>query len=330
MSKNDFSQVLIMEVAPYNTTVLISGERGTGKELVARAIHQNSPRRKKPFIDVNCAAIPKELIESELFGYEQGAHSTATKEYEGKFEQADGGTIFFDEISDMDSGMQAKVLRVLEEREITRLGGKDKIRVDIRVIAATNKNLDKAIEADTFRKDLLDRINVFPISVPSLRERSEEIPLLARCFIDGFCDDQKKLKKKITSEAMKLLKTYSWPGNVRELKNLMERLVIAVDSPTIQEDDILPIMKCGNGADSSHKQSDTLDEIREKHYDPVELGKRLKTARADIGLTQLAVAEKLGLHRPAISQIESGRRKVDSIELKKLASLYKKPVSYFL
>jgi len=321
----------IMKVAPYNTTVLITGESGTGKESVARGIHKNSPRRKKLFVPVNCAGIPSEIIESELFGHEKGAFTGAVARRIGKFEQANGGTIFLDEVGDMSLAVQAKVLRFLEEREFERIGGKETIRVDVRIISATNKTLQEEISAGNFREDLFYRLKGYPIRVPPLRERTWEIPLLARHFIDKFCYEQKKPKKEITPEAMKFLILYSWPGNVRELRNYMERLVIQTeDYPTIQEYDIWPIIISESNTNSSDEQSDSLDEAEKGSINQIELGKRLKYARDDFGLTQEEVAKALNLHRPAISQIESGKRKVNSLELARLARLYKKQISDLL
>jgi two-component system nitrogen regulation response regulator NtrX len=228
----------IQQVAPTSSTVLIIGENGTGKELVARAIHRNSRRSKQPFIQVNCAAIPDDLIESELFGHEKGAFTGAIASVKGKFEQADKGTIFLDEIGDMSLRTQSKVLRVLEEKDFTRIGGRDIIQVDLRVIAATNKDLNVEVQEERFREDLFYRLNVIPIHVPSLRERPEDIPLLADYFTSRFCKENGKREKKISQEAMELLQTYKWPGNVRELKNLIERLVIMVPSNNIKASDL--------------------------------------------------------------------------------------------
>jgi len=228
----------IQQVAPTNSRVLIMGENGTGKELVARAIHRNSGRSNQPFIQVNCAAIPDELIESELFGHERGAFTGAIASTQGKFQQADGGTVLLDEIGDMSLRTQSKVLRVLEEHEFTRVGGRDAIKVDVRVIAATNKNLSEEVQKGGFREDLFYRLNVIPIHVPPLRERVEDIPLLATYFLTQFCRENGKRKKSLSQEAMKLLQAYRWPGNVRELKNIIERLVIMVPSDTIEASDM--------------------------------------------------------------------------------------------
>jgi two-component system nitrogen regulation response regulator NtrX len=224
--------------APTNAWIMITGENGTGKELVARTIHQMSHRADKPIIDVNCAAIPDELIESELFGHEKGAFTGATSKKRGKFEVANGGTIFLDEIGDMSLKTQAKILRILQEQKFERVGGTRTITVDVRVIAASNKDLEKEIQKETFRDDLYYRINVIPIEVPRLRDRADDIPLLVGTFLkefhkDGYCDF-----KTMMPEAVEHLKAYPWPGNVRELKNLVERLAIMTESEVIGEQDI--------------------------------------------------------------------------------------------
>jgi two-component system nitrogen regulation response regulator NtrX len=220
-------------VAPTNASVLITGDNGTGKELVARSIHCFSQRRDKPFVEVNCAAIPEELIESELFGHEKGAFTGAVAQKKGKFDMADNGTIFLDEIGDMSLKTQAKVLRILQERKFERVGGMRPVEVDVRVIAATNKLLDNEIRAGNFREDLFYRLNVVPFRVPSLRERRDDIPLLVEHFLDTFCRREGRERKIILPEAMAMMKNYEWPGNVRELKNIIERLVIMTPGGTI-------------------------------------------------------------------------------------------------
>jgi two-component system nitrogen regulation response regulator NtrX len=232
----------IMKAAPSRGRVLIFGENGTGKELVAAAIHENSPVRRKPFVKLNCAAIPKDLIESELFGHEKGAFTGAITRKEGKFELADGGSLLLDEIGDMSLDTQAKLLRVLEEREFERLGSKVTTKVDVRVIASTNKVLTEEIKKGNFRQDLYFRISVIPIHVPPLRDRKEDIPLLANHFIHLFCDENNKQPKAIGDGAIRVLMSYHWPGNVRELKNLVERLVIMTDDDAIKEGDITPLL----------------------------------------------------------------------------------------
>ncbi len=214
------------KTAPTTGRVLITGENGTGKELVARAIHEHSKRADGPFVKLNCAAIPSELIESELFGHEKGAFTGATQQRRGKFELADGGTLFLDEVGDMNPSAQAKVLRVLQENELERVGGADTIKVDVRVVAATNKDLQAEIAAGRFREDLYYRLAVVPIELPPLRARREDIPSLVEHFIELVCADNGRRTKKVAPSAMTLLMQHEWPGNVRELKNVVERLVI--------------------------------------------------------------------------------------------------------
>lgn len=225
---NDIKDI-INRVAPTDARVLITGENGTGKELVARNLHLNSKRSAGMFIEVNCAAIPSELIESELFGHEKGAFTSAIKQRKGSFEQADGGTLFLDEIGDMSLSAQAKVLRALQENRITRVGGEKELQVDVRVIAATNKDLLSEIEKGNFREDLYHRLSVIVVRVPSLNERKEDIPQLADHFLKLICDDYGVAVKKITKEAITELQKYSWTGNIREFRNVMERLVILSD-----------------------------------------------------------------------------------------------------
>ncbi len=225
----------ILRTAPTNATVLIQGESGTGKELIARAIHGHSLRGKETFIQVNCAAIPEELIESELFGHEKGAFTGATERKSGKFEQADGGTIFLDEIGDMSLKTQSKVLRVLEEGEVQRVRSNKISKVDVRVIAATNKDLRKEISEGKFRDDLYFRLNVVPIFSPPLRDKTEDIPLLVEYFCRNFAEENNFRVKKFSKEALAALGQYSWKGNVRELKNMVERLVIMTDAETIEK-----------------------------------------------------------------------------------------------
>ncbi len=225
---------LIETAGPTNSRVLIGGENGTGKELVARAIHQHSHRANRPFVAVNCAAIPETLIESELFGHERGAFSGATTMKRGQFEQADGGTLFLDEIADMSLSTQAKVLRALQEQQFTRVGGTKLIKVDVRVLAASNKDLLQEIEKGTFREDLFYRLNVVPIVVPTLRDRREDIPLLVKHFLRVHAEEQGLKLKQVSPEAMDVFMQYEWPGNIRELRNLIERLMIMVPGPVIE------------------------------------------------------------------------------------------------
>jgi two-component system nitrogen regulation response regulator NtrX len=252
----------IETVAPSDGWVLITGENGTGKELVARQIHLRSKRADGPFVEVNCAAIPDELIESELFGHEKGAFTGAVARKRGRFEVADGGTVFLDEVADMSLMTQAKVLRMLQEQKFERVGGTDSIQVDVRVIAATNRNLEKEIAAGRYREDLYYRLNVLPFRVPSLRERSEDIPVLARAFIAEFCAAAGVQCKELTPEAERRLMQQSWPGNVRELRNLMERLVIMLPGTPIGADDLPAPSRAVPAADSIDLTSGTLGEAR--------------------------------------------------------------------
>lgn len=227
---------IIDRVAPTNSRVLITGSNGTGKELVARWLHEKSNRSAMPFVEVNCAAIPSELIESELFGHEKGAFTSAIKQRKGKFEQADGGTLFLDEIGDMSLSAQAKVLRALQENKITRVGSDKDIDVNVRVIAATNKNLAKEIEAAQFREDLYHRLSVIVIHVPSLKDRVEDIPLLAEHFIELICSEHGMPLKTITPKAIEALQGMKWTGNIREFRNVIERLIILCNKEITEQD----------------------------------------------------------------------------------------------
>lgn len=229
-------RMMIERVAPTDARVLITGANGTGKEVVARLLYEQSNRANGPFVEVNCAAIPSELIESELFGHEKGAFTSAIKQRIGKFEQADTGTIFLDEIGDMSLSAQTKVLRVLQENELTRVGSDKSIKVNVRVLAATNKNLKKEIEAGNFREDLFHRLNVIPIHVPSLDERKEDIPLLVTHFCELICNEQGIQPKTFDKTALELLMSRSWTGNIRELRNVVERLIILGGSTISKED----------------------------------------------------------------------------------------------
>jgi len=229
---------MVDRVAATDARVLITGSNGTGKELVARRLHEKSNRAEGPFIEVNCAAIPSELIESELFGHEKGAFTSAVKQRKGKFEQANGGTIFLDEIGDMSLSAQAKVLRALQENVITRVGGDSQIKVDVRVVAATNKNLAREIEHNTFREDLYHRLSVILIHVPDLNDRIEDVPVLCDYFIDQICTEYGIPGKSIESDAVLELQKMKWTGNIREFRNVIERLIILCDK-TISRDDVL-------------------------------------------------------------------------------------------
>ena len=227
---------MIEKVAPTNARVLITGENGTGKELVARQLHELSPRCKGPFIEVNCAAIPAELIESQLFGHEKGSFTSAIKQKKGDFELADSGTLFLDEIGDMSLSAQAKVLRALQENKIVRVGGEKEIPVNVRILAATNKNLKEEIEKGNFREDLYHRLSVIVIQVPPLRERKDDIPLLVENFVTLIAQDMGKAAPQFEPEAIEALQHYQWTGNIRELHNIVERLVILCGSPITKDD----------------------------------------------------------------------------------------------
>jgi len=300
----------IQRAAPTDSYVLINGENGTGKELVARSVYAMSNRKDGPFVDVNCAAIPEELIESELFGYEKGAFTGASGKKIGKFDMADGGTILLDEIGDMSVMTQAKILRILQEQTFARVGGTKTIKVDVRVLAATNQNLKKKIEDGTFREDLFYRLNVIPLYVPPLRERLEDIPLLAEHFIEEFAGEDKRRKKTFSDAAMKVLTRYRWPGNVRELKNLIERLIIMSPDQVIDAGDLPESIRSDHDRDVTddllnHK---SLKEARD-HFEHVFIAKKL--SENDYNITQTAKA--LGLERSHLHK----KIKAYNIELEK-------------
>jgi two-component system, NtrC family, nitrogen regulation response regulator NtrX len=256
----------IRRAAPTNATVLILGESGVGKELVARAIHRSSLRSRERFIQVNCAAIPEDLIESELFGHEKGSFTGATEKQIGKFEQADRGTVFLDEVGDMSLRTQAKVLRVLQEGEVERLGSARTIRVDVRVVAATNKDLEEEIQKGTFREDLYFRLSVIPIFIPPLRDRREDIPPLVRHFADLFSRENNFRTKRFTPAAFDLLQRQRWKGNVRELRNTVERLIIMSPGEMVDADEVLQVVRVdlrGAGPDNERDRPGTLREFKE-------------------------------------------------------------------
>ncbi|MFP4317140.1 MAG: sigma-54 interaction domain-containing protein [Desulfovibrionales bacterium] len=229
---------ILAKVAPTDSTVLVSGESGTGKELMVRALHQNSPRADKPFVPINCGAIPRELLESELFGHEKGAFTHAIRSRAGRFEMAGGGTVFLDEIGEMDLSLQVKILRVIQEREFERVGGSKTMKVDVRLVAATNRNLEEEVAKGTFREDLFYRLNVIPVHLPPLRDRGQDIIFLTKHFLTRFCERRDREPLAISPEAMEMLLVYSWPGNVRELENFMERMSILCDHSEIRPQDL--------------------------------------------------------------------------------------------
>lgn len=283
----------IQRAAPTNSWVLITGENGTGKEFVARNIHLLSNRAGRPFIEVNCAAIPEELIESELFGHEKGAFTSAVAKKKGKFDLADKGTIFLDEIGDMSLKTQAKVLRILQEQSFERVGGTELIKVDVRVIAATNKDLKEQIRQGTFREDLYYRLNVIPFHVPPLRERVGDIPEFVSHFLAEFSRETAREAASVSREAMDALLRYSWPGNVRELKNLIERLVIMSPSQVISIDDIPDYIKGdGSSGDEGLFNAALLKEAR-KEFEKEFIVRKLKDFGGNIART----AEAIGVER---------------------------------
>jgi len=281
----------IAVTAPTNGRVLIYGESGTGKELVARALHANSLRSKGPFVEVSCAAIPEELIESELFGHVKGSFSASTDDRTGKFQKADGGTLFLDEVGDMSHRTQSKVLRVLEEQRIEPIGSNQTLRVDVRVIAATNKNLEQEIARGAFRQDLFYRLNVIPFYVPPLRDRKEDIPVLARFFLNEFSAEYGKKTRELSDAALEVLMRFPWPGNVRELKNLVERLVIVCPQARIEPHHLPPELFRGVAESPQHPYS-TLHEARSA-YEREFILRKLQEHRWN--MTQTASA--LGLER---------------------------------
>jgi len=281
----------IAVTAPTNGRVLVYGESGTGKELVARALHANSLRNKGPFVEVSCAAIPEELIESELFGHVKGSFGGATDDKTGKFQKADGGTLFLDEVGDMSHRTQSKVLRVLEEQRIEPIGSNQTLRVDVRVIAATNKNLEQEIARGAFRQDLFYRLNVIPFYVPPLRDRKEDIPVLARFFLKEFSAAYGKKTRELSDAAMEILIRYPWPGNVRELKNLVERLVIVCPQSRIEPHHLPPELFRGVSESPQHPYA-TLHEARSA-YEREFILRKLQEHRWN--MTQTASA--LGLER---------------------------------
>jgi nitrogen regulation protein NR(I) len=292
---------IIQKIAPSPSTVLISGESGTGKELVAFEIHRHSDRHDKPFIKINCAAIPSTLIESELFGHEKGAFTGAVSSKPGRFELSHTGTLFLDEVAEMPLEMQVKLLRVLQEQEFERVGGVTSIKVDVRIITATNKNLEEEVRAGRFREDLFYRLNVVPITLPALRERKDDIDLLVKYFIAQF---NEKLKKQITSvapEALNILRNYSWPGNIRQLENSLERMILMADGSELRARDIseeISGIASTLGSDHADEPS-SLKEIVKKQTQSLERD-LIERALEETASNVTRAAEKLGLSRKGL------------------------------
>jgi two-component system nitrogen regulation response regulator NtrX len=279
--------------AQSNSRVMILGESGSGKELVSRLLHEHSKRACNPFIEMNCAAIPQELIESELFGHEKGSFTGAFEKKKGKFELADQGTLFLDEVGDMSLSTQSKVLRVIETQEFQRVGGSRNIKVDVRIIAATNKDLREEVKRGTFREDLLYRLNVIPIVVPPLRDRKEDIPALVDYFLEYFAAEYGQKPKKITIDGLKMFETYDWPGNIRELRNVIERLVIMTPSDTITPKNLI----IGESSRSDYFAFNTLREARES-FEKDFIMKKLEENNWNISRTaELLDIERSNLHR---------------------------------
>ena len=293
---------IVEQVAPTEATILITGDSGTGKEMIANAIHANSNRKQAPFVKINCAALTETLLESELFGHEKGAFTGADRKREGKFLQADGGSIFLDEVSEMSPAMQVKLLRVLQERELTRVGGSEVLKVDVRVIAASNKDLKKEIQAARFREDLFYRLNVVAIAVPPLRERKEDIPLLAQHFLKGFAVKNSKNVTNFTPQAMQKLVEYSWPGNVRELMNAIERAVVLSRNTYLDEGELTLLMADDGGAsgkDSSGAANQSVSTSGNLPLDEVEKRSILEALTA-CGGNKSEAARRLGITRKTL------------------------------
>ena len=311
----------IMQVAQSPTTVFLQGESGTGKELAARAIHAASARAERPFVSLNCAALPESLIESELFGHEKGAFTGATSMRKGRFEQADGGTLFLDEVGELSMMTQAKLLRVLQERSFERLGGMETIRVDVRVITATNRNLEKMVAEGTFRRDLFYRLNVFPIVLPPLRDRQDDILPLASHFVGHFARQAGKGDVRISLAAMDMLQRYSWPGNIRELENAMERAVLLVGSQNlILPQHLPPAMhtESVNMADEKQRKMPHMAATLEQRMDELEracivdameaTGGQINRAAQQLGLTQRVLALRLKKYGLSYKEYRRGGR----------------------
>jgi formate hydrogenlyase transcriptional activator len=281
----------VEKVAPVDSAVLIQGETGTGKEVIARAIHDASPRRIQRFVALNCAAIPSALLESELFGHERGAFTGAWAQTKGRFQMADGGTLFLDEIGDMPLELQPKLLRALQEKEFERLGGTRTIPVDVRLVAATNRNLEKMVAEREFRSDLYYRLRVFPVTIPALRERREDIPLLVRYFVEKHARRMDKKIESIPGDAMKALTRWDWPGNIRELENFIERAVILSQGPALRA----PLAELELSSSASSPDAATLESTERQHI--------LRVLRESKGVIagSAGAAARLGLKRTTLN-----------------------------
>jgi DNA-binding NtrC family response regulator len=297
----------IQKVAPAKTTILILGESGTGKELFARAIHNLSGRKQYPFVPINCAAIPAPLIESELFGYEKGAFTGADSRKLGKFELAHRGTVFLDEIGELDAELQAKLLRVVQEGEVERVGGTKAVRIDVRVVAASNRDLEREVAEGRFREDLFYRLSVFPITIPPLRQRAEDIPLLAGYFVKKYSADMKTGEKEISPEALRMLMEYQWKGNVRELQNAIERAIILCDGRTITTEHI-SLRPLHRGTSSEEPPVDgTLEEVAKRALKAAET-RRIKRALKDASGNKTRAAEALDVsYKTLLTKIKEYR-----------------------
>jgi two-component system, NtrC family, response regulator HydG len=293
---------LVQQAAPSAATILLMGESGTGKERLARHVHRLSDRHDKPFVAVNCAAIPESLLESELFGHERGAFTGATERREGRFERAHLGTLFLDEIGETSPAVQVRLLRVLQEGEIERVGGREPTRVDVRIVAATNRNLEEDVKAGRFREDLFYRLNVIQVLVPPLRSRHGDVPILAQHFLSFFAEKNKKTVRGLSEAAVKALDAYSWPGNVRELENTLERAVVLCRGDVIELDDLPPSIKNTRAEERPHADGlfipfgTPLDEVERRLINETLLrcGGDKKTAARLLGIAARTIYRKLG------------------------------------
>ncbi|HNY49288.1 MAG TPA: sigma-54 dependent transcriptional regulator [Smithella sp.] len=286
----------VAQVAPTEATVLITGESGTGKEIIANAIHYNSPRKQASFVKINCAALTETLLESELFGHEKGAFTGAERRREGKFVQAHGGTLFLDEVSEMSRAMQVKLLRVLQEREVTRVGGSELLKIDVRVIAASNKDLKDEIQKGNFREDLFYRLNVVSLNVPPLRERREDIPLMAQHFLDVFAGRNHKAIRGFTPRALEKIMAYHWPGNIRELMNAVERAVILARADVLDEEEIALIMEDRGGKEDITVPERSLPNLSLEDIEKQSILEMLKNC----GGNKSETARRLGITRKTL------------------------------